>query len=285
MSWASLDRSGFLGYRAWDFTRHSLGHRYGWHFLARVVLRHPLRALRGYAAFRRLTNPLRVEGGALCLFSGSSADFLRKATAGEPGGFLLALGYCQKKMATPENPAECPAGRFNHDCAFLEGRAASAAAACSACDVRLLTDHSRAAGASLYLMTAAQEITRDVLAPALEHGRFRQVLMLLCPMSVQAVLAPMVVCGLPGYVLSYHAGYCASYAEWLRADRGDKPKQTSLQPAHLARAIQILDTLAQERRRLGQKAANGWRRQGFVYTPQICEPNEEANERSIPCTL
>ena len=270
LSWTALDRRGFLGYRAWDFTWRSLGHRYGRHFLARVVLRHPLRALQGYATFRQLTNPPRVEKGALCLFRGSAQDFLREAAGGEPGRFLLALGFCQKKTVSPADPEPCPAGRFNHDCVLLDGTPAKANAACAPCDVRLLAEHALAAGASLYLMTAAQEITRDVLAPALEHARFRQTLMLLCPMSVQAVLAPLIVCRLPGFIIGYSAGYCADYAEWLRADGGDKPKQTSLHASHMARALQILDTLAAERRSLGRLPPTVWRRQGSVYTPQLC---------------
>lgn len=269
-SWAALDRRGFLGYRAWDFTWRSLGHRYGRHFLGRVILRHPLRALQGYAEFRQITNPPRVEKGAVCLFRGSSQELLQQAAAGEPGGFLLALGFCQKKMATPANPDGCPAGRFNHDCALLDGTPAMVNAGCATCDVRVLAEHALAAGASLYLMTAAQEITRDVLAPALEKALFRQTLMLLCPMSVQAVLAPLVVCRLPGFILGYSAGYCANFAEWLRADAGDKPKQTSLHASHMARALQILDTLAAERRSLGQFPPIGWRRQGYVYMPQLC---------------
>jgi hypothetical protein len=268
--WAALDRRGFLGYRAWDFTWQSLGHSYGRHFLSRVVLRHPLRALRGYAEFRQLTNPPRVERGVVCLIHGSSQDFLREAAAGGLGGFLLALGFCQKKMATPADPAQCPSGRFNHDCALLDGTPATVDAACAACDVTVLAEHALAAGASIYLMTAAQEITRDVLAPALEDGRFRQTLMLLCPMSVQAVLAPLVVCRLPGFILGYSAGCCANFTEWLRADAGDKPKQTSLHPSHMARAIEILDSLAAERRRLGQPVRAAWGRQGPVYTPQFC---------------
>jgi hypothetical protein len=267
--WSDLDRRAFLGYRAWDFTWRSLGHRYGRHFLARIVLRHPLRALQGYATFRQLTNPPRVESGALCLFRESTGEFLREAAAGEPGRFLLALGFCQKKMATPASPSECPAGRFNHTCALLEGEPPHTNAACQSCDVRLLGERALAAGASLYLMTAAQEITRDILAPALEDARFRQTLMLLCPMSIQAVLAPLAVCRLPGFVIGYSDGYCADFAEWLRADGGDKPKQTSLHPAQMARSFGILDNLAAERRALGQRAPNAWIREGSVYRPQV----------------
>jgi hypothetical protein len=257
-----------LGYRAWDFTWRSLGYHYGRHFLARVVLRHPLRALQGYATYRHLTNPPRVENGALCLFQGSTQDFLREAAAGEPGHFLLALGFCQKKMATPASPGECPAGRFNHDCALLDGRAHQDNLACTSCDVRLLTERALSAGASLYLMTAAEEITRDILAPALEDARFRRTLMLLCPMSVQAVLAPLVVCRLPGFVIGYSDGHCADFAEWLRADGGDKPKQTRLSASHMARALQLLDTLAAERAYMKRLPQSGWRRQGSVYVPQ-----------------
>jgi hypothetical protein len=270
LTWSDLDRRGFLGYRAWDFTWRSLGHRYGRHFLARIVLRHPMRALRGYAAFRQLTNPPRVEKGALCLFPGSTQDFLRDAAAGEPGAFLLALGFCQKKLATPASPGECPAGRFNHVCQLLDGTPGETSPPCLSCDVRLLAEHALAAGASLYLMTAAEEITRDILAPALEEARFRQTLMLLCPMSVQAVLAPLVVCRLPGFVIGYSDGHCADFAEWLRADGGDKPKQTALSASHMARALQLLDTLAAERGRLERLPPSGWRRQGSVYMPQLC---------------
>jgi hypothetical protein len=269
--WTALDRHGFLGYRAWDFTWRSLGHGYGRHFLTRVVLRHPWRALRGYLTFRRLANPPRVEKGAICIFRTSSMDLLREAACAEPGRFLLALGFCQKKMATPADPDECPAGRFNHNCALMEGTLGGATAACESCDVHLLSEHALAAGASLYLMTAAEEITRDVLIPSLENARFQQTLMLLCPMSVQAVLAPLVVCRLPGFIIGYSAGYCADYAEWLRADGGDKPRQTSLHASHMARAIQILDILATERRSLGQKPPSGWRQQGSVYSPQLCD--------------
>jgi hypothetical protein len=268
LPWAALDRRGFLGYRAWDFTWRSLGHQYGRNFLASVVLRHPLRAFQGYAAYLRLTNPPRVEQGALCLFAGATGDFLRQAAGDEPGRFVLALGFCQKTMATAAAPGECPAGRFSHDCALLDGRVDTANVACAACDVGLLAEHALAAGASIYFMTAAQEITRDLLVPALENGRFRQTLMLLCPMSVQAVLAPLIVCRLPGFVIGYSAGYCATYAEWLRADGGDKPKRTRLHASHMSQTLQILDTLAAERRSRGQKAPAGWRQQGQVYTPQ-----------------
>jgi len=297
--WRKLDSLGFLNYRAWEFSAYSLLQTYGHTFLRRVVLRHPWRTLQGLAAYRRLMPLLKEDDGFLPLFPSAKEAFLRQAAGQEPGRFLVALGFCQKQTASGSPGGGCPAGRFNHDCLALRKTrlrgnkgpvktpAMSTAivppdapiingspigpetgnAACTHCDIPFIAKHALAAGAGLYIMTTAQDIALDLLVPSLENGRFRQVLMFLCPMSVQAIILPLLICGLSGFLVSYDWGYCDNYARWLRADRGYKPEQTGLKPSRLQRAVSLLDQLAEERRRLGGPSTFSWQRAGNMYMP------------------
>lgn len=294
--WRKLDDLGFLGYRAWEFSYYSLFQTYGHTFLQQVVLRHPWRVVQGLAAYYRLM-PSVKEDGLLLLSSASEEALLRQAANQEPGRFLVAVGFCQKPLATGHPSGNCPAGRFNHNCLILtkngikgnksplETTVLTASAvssdaafdgqadlglkgtACARCDIPPIAKYALAAGAGLYIMTTAQDIALDLLIPSLENGRFRHVLMFLCPMSVQAIILPLLICGLSGFLMAYEWGYCDSYARWLQADRGYKPEQTGLKPGRLQRALAVLQRLAEEREALLGPIAFAWERQGNVYMP------------------
>lgn len=298
-----------MGYKAWEFSYYSLFQTYGHTFLRRVVLRHPWRVVQGLAIYYRLMPRLR-DDGLLLLSPVSEEAFLRQVVGQEPGRFLVAVGFCQKPLAAGNLSGGCPAGRFNHDCLVLmkggikgdksplETTALMAQAiafngrteletkgpACACCDISLIAEHALAAGAGLYIMTTAQDIALDLLIPSLENGRFKHVLMFLCPMSVRAIILPLLICGLSGFLVAYERGSCDNYARWLQADRGYKPEQTGLRPERLQRALAVLQRLAEERKALSGPTAFAWKRQGNAYMPvaEKCDPFGASSPLTAP---
>ena len=84
----------------WIFGLRSLVTEYGLAFVTRILLRHPLRSLRGLRRY------LRGEGAAE----------LGEAHGGEAPG-LVGVGFCLKPLDPP-----CASGRANHDCLYFERR-------------------------------------------------------------------------------------------------------------------------------------------------------------------
>jgi hypothetical protein len=277
------DAQAILGLRVWEFALRSLAQPYGRFFLRRIVLRHPLRALAGlrrYHRFVRQGGGVAADGlgqGEMALVGTSSLANLPSTAVAGRGDFLVALGFCQKPLPTPDDPVGCPAGRFNHDCLYLAqfdlaAPGASApvpALACRGCFVRALGRQALVAGATLHIMTAALGIAHDILLPSLERRRFAAAMLLLCPYSVQPMALSLAICGLPALLVTYRRGACADYGQWLRADRGDKPERTAVGGQAGAQVAALLAALATSRGESGALPHRRFVREGNLYVPRV----------------
>jgi len=267
-----LDEKAFLGFRIWDFSLKSLPHRYGKAFLKEVVFRHPLRTLSGLLAYRRLVHSGCRQGDITCLFSKAEPDFQRRVAEGE-GDFLVAVGFCQKPRGGTGQGDECPVGRFNHRCLYLEQLDLSYAGesnlppACRDCEIRVIGAQALQAGAHTHIMTSALDIAHDIFVPALEQERFRTAIFCVCPYSVQPMALPLLICGIEGFVVQFHSGYCADYRQWSLADRGIKDDRTLLSPQAHSKILDFLDGVATLRAKLGKPAHHRFQLEGNIYVP------------------
>jgi len=247
-----------------EFSLNSLSQGYGRAFVRRIVLRHPLRTLRGLLTYRQILGAHRPE--ERLLFRDDEDEFVRRA-AGDGERLLIGTGFCQKPlrlapaqaMAGPCVPLagpsavggtyDCPAGRFNHDCLYLSRLKLDStsevqfAPACADCSIRLLGLVALKAGASFAVLTSALDIANDVLLPALEEQRFTCVLFAICPYSVEPMSLALLICGVEGFIFHYSAGSCVNYQQWLRADGGNKPERTALSLQTTSRMLCLLEAI------------------------------------------
>ncbi len=251
-----LDERRFLGLQVWEVSYRSLPRAYAWAFFRKAILRHPGHVWRGILDYRRFLRQGRREGDITTLFGEAEEEFLGQMVA---EGGLLALGFCQK-------PREgCPAERANHLCSYLPQLGKEPPLPCRGCNMALLGRKALEAGASLHIMTSAYDIAHDLMMPALERGRLRKVILCLCPFSARAILLPLFICGIQGYLIEYASGNCGDYQEWLLADRGVKRERTTFCPEVYLKIETILDSLAAKR---GDKFNyRRFRREGNVYRP------------------
>ena len=253
-----LDEGRFLGFQVWEVSLKSLSREYGRAFLRKVVLRHPWRALKGTFEYRRFLKRGRREGETTYLFWEREEDFLDQVTPGE--GVLVGLGFCQK-------PFECPSRRPNHSCLYLSMLDLDQGeewphSICRECKVAIMGKKALAAGANMHIMTSALDIAHDLMIPAIEEGRFKKVILSLCPFSVQAITLPLLICGIRGYLIEYSSGNCRDYQEWLLADRGIKEEMTTLRPEAYEKILNLLDLWA-----LSGSPCRRFQRERDIYTP------------------
>ncbi len=252
------------------FAVHSLPHAYGHAFLQHMVLHHPLRTVRGFWMYWRTSGTGSTEQRALS--DASEAGWLGRATS-DGERLLVATGFCQKPLRGGNSAHDCPAGRFNHDCLYLSplelgvDREAPLHPACASCAIRVLGYAALQAGASFAILTSALDITHDILLPSLEEQRFTHVLFAICPYSLEPMSLALLICGLDGYILSYDAGSCATYSQWLRADRGDKPVQTTLSAPSATSLLYLLETIAAGRAQLGLVQPTDYVLDGNIFRP------------------
>jgi hypothetical protein len=247
----SLDARATLGLRIWEFSWRSLNQSYARTVLRRVVARYPGRTLSGVRAYRQWVR----SGHGLGPVSPVGGDAAQIAKGAR---LLVAPGFCQKPLA-------CPAGRFAPDCRVFDAplRPARLQPACVGCAVRALGERALAAGASLYLMTSAQQIAYDLFLPALAGHGFQHAVLNVCPLSVQPMALMLFICRMRALLLAYGRGACDTHARWLAADRGDKPERTVLAPAAATALQDVLDAAA-----TGEVEGGQWyRREGNVYVP------------------
>ena len=267
----TLDQRCFLGFSIWEFSFRSLPRLYGRIFVRDIALRHPLRTLTGLLAYRRFARHPRQEGDVTHLYAGTEAD-LRDEIGEADGGFLVALGFCQKPAGAPG--VGCPAGRFNHECHalarddVLEVQTQSLPIACRDCDVRTIGTAALRAGAAVYIMTSAADIARHLFIPTLEDGRFRHGLFLQCPYSVPAMILPLLICRIRSLLVGYAEGDCRDYAQFLLADEGVKDERTHLDSTAHAHVLDLLQDVASARRARGRHHRR-FHRDGPLYVPSV----------------
>jgi hypothetical protein len=266
----ALDGHRFLGFPIWEFSLRSLPREYGRLFLREIVLRHPLRTLEGLLAYRRFSRTGRWEGTMVHLGDGTAADLREEIRGAGGGGFLVALGFCQKPLGPPG--AGCPAGRFNHECQtlarpdLLEVRPEQLPQPCRGCDIRAVGAAALRAGATVYIMTSAADIARHLFIPTLEDDRFRHGLFLLCPYSIPAMILPLLICGLPSLLVGYSEGDCRDYAQFISADEGVKGERTHLEATAHAAVLEFLREVASAGRASGRPLSR-FGREGVLYVP------------------
>ena len=250
----------------WTFCGHSLFREYGWRFFRHIALPHPWKTLR---AVRR----------ALAL---DVSDGMTPVPADGPpppfGGArsLVGLGFCLKPLDPP-----CPSGRFNHDCAILEGLPRSLSrelpAPCRSCAIRELGLLTLRSGAACYIMTSARDILLDLFAPALETGLFRSGLFALCRYSLRPFAVGLLAAGVRGEMWPFDQGDCRDFPTWLRADRGDKPDRTTLAPPHHQAIRELLQAAAPP-----SPPATAFEKRGHILHPCPAPPAGPSNAESGP---
>jgi hypothetical protein len=230
-----------------------------------------LRTLNGLLAYRRHIRQARPEGDITHLYTGTEAD-LKQEIIQADGGFLVALGFCQKPLG--DSSAGCPAGRFNHVCHVLarddlleiEDVPGRLAPACRDCDLRTIGALALRAGATTYIMTSAADIARHLFIPTLERDRFQYGIFILCPYSIPAMTLPLLICRLQALLVGYSTGDCRDYDQFLLADEGAKDERTSLYPATYTYVKHFLQDVAQARRARGSQARH-FQQEGALYVP------------------
>jgi hypothetical protein len=267
----TLDQHRFLGFAIWEFSFRSLTRLYGRIFLRDIVLQHPLRTLEGVLAYQRFSRQGWSPGEVTHLYTGTQAD-LQTEIAEADGGFLVALGFCQKPLGPPGSG--CPAGRFTHQCYVLVGNDVLEAQVerlplpCRECDVRLIGTAALRAGAAVYIMTSAADIARQLFIPTLERDRFRYGLFLQCPYSIPAMALPLLICGIRSVLVGYAEGDCRDYPQFLLADEGTKDERTCLNPLAQAYVLDFLRDIASARQ-TGERHYCRFRCEGPLYVPVL----------------
>lgn len=241
----------------WEFFLHSLLREYGWHFLRRVAVPHPVRTTRAV-----------LRSGVLD-FSGDMTAICDEAPGRslEGGRAIVGVGFCLKPMNPP-----CPSGRPNHDCHYLEHLLHSGApdipVCCRQCAIREIGLMTLKTGAAFYIMTSAKDILFDVFTPALDEGRFSSGLFVLCRYSLRPFAVGLLASGIRGWLFPFERGDCRDYKTWLQADRGIKEEQTEINEPNQETIRELLANAAKE-----PTPDTQFERRGNVLYPRIAANN------------
>jgi len=213
----------------WNFCLHSVFRQYGWGFLGRIALPHPLKTIKAFVRAGKIENP----GEIFCV----SGDF----RAGSQS--IVGVGFCLKPIDPP-----CPAGRANHNCLYLENHQLSDALPCLGCVVREVGELTLKTRSAFYIMTSARDILEDVFIPSLRAGCFDSGLFLLCRYSLRPFAVAMMAAGIRGYIFQLKGAVCRNYHTWLQADRGIKNEQTVIEKSSRIAIERILADAARQKR-------------------------------------
>lgn len=222
---------------------------YGWQFLWRVALPHPIRTAK--ATIRSLL--LDCSGDVVALSKTDTDQTFRGPSS------IIGVGFCLKPMNPP-----CPSDRFNHDCLYLEKLLPSGTAempeSCRQCAIREIGGMAANAGCSLYIMTSAKDILFDVYLPALRRRRFTEGLFVLCRYSLRPFTVGLLASGMRGAMVTFAQGDCADYRTWLRADQGIKGDRTSIRACGHEAIANLLPPVSNEPTR--------FQREDHVFHPE-----------------
>jgi len=260
-----LDKARFGNIQVWDFSFRSFLREYAWLFFLKAVLAHPVKAVRGLRAYRRFIrekkHPASEYSSPLAI--PDETIFLQNARDRKSGPFV-GLGFCLKPYDPDDPSASCPSGRANHDCLYLErGELRSV---CAGCEIHEFGRRALDKKCPVYIMTSAKDIARDLMLPQVSRGLFPAVVLILCPYSVQAIILPLLICGLDMLLVSYASGSCADYKQWLKADRGIKDERTTIDAESRERLLGLLGKLEDEEvSEIRSKRYRRFRRGGNVF--------------------
>ena len=235
------------------FCIQSLFREYGWQFLRRVAVPHPVRTTKAVIGASTLDfsdnmTALGTEGFG-CGFGGSRS--------------IVGLGFCLKPLNPP-----CPSGRSNHDCDYLENLLSSEAqiipVSCQACAIREIGTQTLRTGAAFYIMTSARDILFDLFTPALNGGRFTSGLFLLCRYSLRPFAVGLMASGIRGWLFPFDKGDCRDYRTWLQADRGVKDEQTGINELNRKSIAELLAKAVRE-----PLPAKQFEKRGNILYPRV----------------
>jgi len=233
------------------FCSHSLFREYGWQFIRRVALPHPVRTARAI-----------IDSGALD-FSGNVTSISNEALdrSLEDASSIVGVGFCLKPMNPP-----CPSGRSNHDCHYLEHLlhfgASDIPVSCRQCAIKKIGIMTLKTGSAFYIMTSAKDILFDVFKPALDEGAFSLGLFMLCRYSMRPFAVGLLASGIRGWLFPFEKGDCQDYKTWLQADRGIKEDQTEINEPNQRTIRELLANAAKE-----PLPASQFERRGNVFYP------------------
>jgi len=256
-----LDRISFFSINIWNFSYHSFFKEYARLFFFKVMVGYPLRTIRGlkkYRHFIKQKENLFFKYGQF-LFITDEKAFLEKIKKQKIKP-LVGLGFCLKPN-NPENASFCPSGRANHDCLYLEK--GQALQVCFYCSIYKISRKCLETGCDVYIMTSAKDIARDFLIPQVKDEKFPSAILLLCPYSIQAIIFPLLICGVDVFLMAYERGFCRDYREWRSADKGNKNEMTELSKESWKK---IFDLLSESRDVNSQ--FQRFRREGNIFYPE-----------------
>ena len=222
------------------FCFRSLWTEYGWFFLKKVVIRHPLKTWRGIRKYRGTSRRDTIAERDQWL----RETYIRPQSAERR---IVGLGFCLKPLVP-----ECPSGRANHRCLYFESRGGipqgDDGTACQECVIRELGSLALRAGFDLYIMTSARDILLDILLPVVEQKHDALAVLTLCRYSFEPFRIALAVTGLKGYLFEFREGDCQNYSAWRLADKGHKSERTCLQPEDLNQLLHYFKAAAAESR-------------------------------------
>lgn len=236
----------------WKFCLHSLFREYGWQFIRRVAVRHPVKTARAILHSSSLD------------FSGDTTVISNEAPGVNLEGesSIVGVGFCLKPMYPP-----CLSGRSNHDCHYLEHLLHSDAKdippSCRQCEIKEFGIMTLKTGAAFYIMTSAKDILFDVFAPSLDERRFSSGLFVLCRYSLTPFAVGMLVSNIRGRLFTFERGDCRDYKTWLMADRGIKEEQTAIIESKKKTIRKFLDSTAKE-----STPGCRFKRRGNIFYPK-----------------
>lgn len=247
-----LDRIQLLNLKVWDFSFRSLFREYGFEFFRKVILKHPMRTIRGINHYRKsIKNESSIER--------ISIHESQPESWGGGAKTIVGAGFCLK----PLQPA-CLSGRANHDCFYFEhhlyANGQRCPDCCSQCAIRTIGEMARKAGNSFYIMTSARDILFDMLVPALEEKTFERGLYALCRYSFEPFRIALSIAGIEGCLFPYQSGDCRDYATWLSADNGFKHERTDIGEQDFSSIRDVLSKKSDE-----SSSGNRFIKKGHVF--------------------
>lgn len=269
-----LDKAKFGKIQVWEFSFRSLFREYAWLFLIKAVVAHPVKAARGISRYRRIVRAEKPSSPEYVRFHclPEEADFLRSARARKPGP-LIGLGFCLKPYDPDDPSRSCPSGRANHDCLYFER--GETRPVCAGCAITDIGRRALEAGCPAYIMTSAKDIARDFMIPQISRDSFPAAILLLCPYSIQAIILPLLICGVQMTLLSYASGSCADYGQWLKADWGIKEERTTIDAQSQERLLGLLGKLRPEDGgRVQSRGSRRFHRGGNIFYPSVDHPHK-----------
>lgn len=248
-----LDQKKIFNYRLWEFSLRNLLRFFPYHFVFRILLLHPVRALRGVFKYQKLVK--ESKGNALLgtkklenifhSLKSSSLDFSR---------FILAPGFCMKPYDEEKGVSTCPVGHFNHRCLVLEKPSMLLEdqqqwqPPCNDCRLGTLAQFSSKLKANFYIMTSALDIARDLFLPAISGKGAQTGIFLLCPYSTEAFTWGLATSGIDGAIITFCKGDCLNHEDFTKADIGIKGTQTFVEQT-------VFDNLKTELAKIAQTKA------------------------------